>query len=545
MAEPRASASSTLGAAATEAEGGFLATGQSLESAVGILSRLSRRFANYTAELTGDTLDETRRELSSAAAHIAELVDVRSSDAASLGELREIIAAIRGRIATLLPVTHEVATLSVSARIVAGGMGLAATDFAVFAQNILQAAQHARQCLTEARQTLSLVDQELAAARTDAATFAQRHSQAMQAIPARIAGNLSSLAAQQLLAAEAATTAQSQSELVRQQVAEQIVALQLGDVVRQRVEHVEAATQYLAGPCRQVGALLAAQLNDTAADLTRESERIETGLRRLALAARAIGQLGVQLHGASATQRGGFVAALEADIRQTAALFTAMSADDGVTDRRMAGFLVAADALATRLASVQSVQEDIRIMSLNATLKCSRLGPVGRPLAAVAQELRLCSGSFGAGAAAILHDLERLRPIAASLRDPARCAKHAVLARTADDMLAPLQRLDRLQQELTAALSGLQNDADEVGHLVDNAVSRFGVRHGLVTTLRQVASELAAQTATHEPEHEASSRDVLDQIAAGYTMDRERAVHVRFAPLPRAAAPAELDDVLF
>lgn len=545
MAEVPELATSALGTAAAQVEHGFLTTGQHLENAVGILDRLSERFTSYTAELTGAALRDTGAELANASRQIAGLTDVRHADAALIDSLRELVATIHSRIAALLPVTHEMEALSVSARVVASAMGHTAADFVVFAQNMHQAAQHVRDCLLQARDALGDVGQELTAARTEAAAFTQRHQGSMQAIPTRLAENLRSLAAERQLAADAAATAQSQSDAVRQQVAEHIVALQLGDIVRQRIEHVNAAMQLLLEPCREAGALLASQLSDAADDLAHEGERIEAGLRRLADAARAIGQLGIKLHGETTAQRGGFVTALEADIHQTAELFTAMSADDAATDRRMTEFLVAADKLGARLSIVQSMQEDLRIMGLNATLKCGRLGENGRSLAVVALELRSCSSRFGAGTAVILRELERLRPLAASLRDPARRAKHAALAHAADDMLVPLQRLHGLERELAAALSELQRDADAVGELVEEAVSRFAVRHGLETTLRQSASVIAAWAAEAEPSADGAARKVLDRIAAAYTMDRERAVHVRFAPLPVAEAAAGLDDVLF
>jgi hypothetical protein len=56
MIEARLSAARGLSPAAALAEQGFLAAGLSLESAVGILDRLSRRFADYIAELTGEAL---------------------------------------------------------------------------------------------------------------------------------------------------------------------------------------------------------------------------------------------------------------------------------------------------------------------------------------------------------------------------------------------------------------------------------------------------------------------------------------------------------
>ena len=545
MSEAPEQATPTAGTAAAEVEQAFLVTGQQLENAIAILDRLRKRFAEYTAELTGAALGNTSDELGNATQQIAGLTDVRNADAGTLDSLRELINSIHSRIASLGPVTREMEALSVNARVVASSTGVAASDFVLFAQDMHQAAQQVRDCLLQARNALEHVSQELTATQADAMAFTERHQSNLQAIPARLAANLRSLAAERQLAADAATAAQSQSDTVRQQVAEHISALQLGDIVRQRVEHVQAALQLLRQPCRQAGLLLSSQLNGAADDLAHEGERIETGLRRLAKAARAIGVLGVKLHGETTAQGGSFVAALEADIHATAELFTAMSGDDATTYSRMSAFLFAADTLAERLSNVQSVQEDLRIVGLNATLKCGRLGAKGRSLAVVALELRACSSRFAGSTDAILRDLERLRPLAASLRDPKRRAKHAALAQAADDILVPLQRLHGLKQELAVALSELQQDADAVGELVDDAVSRFAVRHVLETTLRRTASELAAWAGNASPSIDGAAREVLDRIAAAYTMDRERAVHARFAPLPAVEPATGLDDVLF
>jgi hypothetical protein len=140
----------------------------------------------------------------------------------------------------------------------------------------------------------------------------------------------------------------------------------------------------------------------------------------------------------------------------------------------------------------------------------------------------------------VLHDLDRLAPIAARLRDPSRRGKHAELARATDELLAHLQRLDLLEHELAAALSQLQGDADAGVELVGAAIAQFAVRHALTETLRAAAGEFASWTAPG-----ASGREILDRIAAGYTMAREREIHTRFAPLPQEATPPELADILF
>ncbi len=540
MVDEIEAASSKLGEAATLAEEGFLAAGQCLERAIGILDKLSGRFAEYVATLTGDALKDTRHDLAAISTQTATLGDTCRSDMAALDALRDITADSGRCMATLVPVVREVEILSLNSRVVAGGMGTAAADFSVFAGSISDAAKLARSCLYEARHVLSQVDQDLATAQAAATSFAKRHGPAMQSIPLRLAENLHSIEAQQQLAADAAIAARRQSDAVRGKVAEQIVALQLGDVIRQRVEHVQAAVHLLAAPDREVGQLLAAQLDDAADELGREGEQVEAGLRQLGGAARAIGQLSLDVHGETDAHNRGFLAVVQADIQQTSALLDELSAGDAATDRCMAAVLDAVVALTKHMANVQSVQEDIRIMGLNAALKCGRLGTAGKPLAAIAQELRLCSASFGRNADEILQDLEKLTPVANRLRDPTRRAAHSAIAQATNDVFVPLRRLSDLEQELAAAIAQLQTDADCVGRLVEDAIARFAVRHELTMTLHEVAEDFMTW-----PHTDVGSSDTLETIAAGYTMAREREVHARFAPLPQEIAAAELTDILF
>jgi hypothetical protein len=538
MTETSNSTASRFGAAAKLAEQGFLAAGESLEGAVTILDRLTERFGEYVAGLDAEAFDDTRRSLTAAGAHVAALSEGRRSDAAALAALVEIVGATERRIVALQPIAQEVEALSLHARVVAGGMGGAAADFVAFAGSIRDAAQDARCSLAQASDALQRVHQDVTAAGAQAGGFTSRFGDALRSIPSRLTGNLRSLTAQQQLASDAATAARYQSEAVRRQVAEQIFALQLGDITRQRVEHVAAALQFLAERPRDVGSLLAAQLTDTADQLQHDGERIEAGLRQLAEAARAIGQLGIQLHGDAS--HGGFIAALEADIRQTATLSGELSAADAETDRYMAAVLEGAGTLETRLASVQSVQEDIRIMGLNATLKCGRLGTVGRALAVVAQELRLCSERFGVHAASVLHDLDRLESIAGSLQDPSRRGEHTQLTQAIEQMLAPLRRLGQLQDELATSLTQLRADSDEVGRLVEIAVSQFAVRHALAQTLRTEATEFASWSDTGD-----GGCSPMERIASTYTMAREREIHARFAAMPLEMETADSADGLF
>jgi hypothetical protein len=526
-----------LARAETLAEQEFLAMGQGLESAIGILDRLIGRFVQYIGEFTGDALGRMGQDLTGGGDQIRALVDARVADVAAFGELGAIAISADRALEALRPITGEVEALAINARIVAGDMGIASQDFIAFAGDIRRAARYAGDCLTEARDALGRLRDDLKSAGAESETFARQHGEAMRAIPTRLSANLQGLEERRQVAADASTAAHRQSEDVRRQVAQQIVALQLGDITRQRVEHVRAAVAFLTAPTRAAGALFAAQIDDTAEQLTHMGDQIEGGLRHLAIVAKAMGQLGEQVHGAA--DDGGFIVALEADIARTAALFRELSASDPANDQRIAALLEAAGAVASRLTRLQWVQEDIRLMGLNASLKCGRLGSIGRPLAIIARELRTCGGRFGASAEQVRRELDSLGTIAATLSDASRTDRHVAFARATDELLVSLRRLRAVGDELGRTLAGLREDAQEVGRLVEAALARFSVRHTLVATLRDLSVSFAAW-----PNLTPCPAETFDRIAACYTMAREREVHARFAPLPRQQTDAT-EDILF
>jgi ABC-type transporter Mla subunit MlaD len=538
-----------LDSAAGLTERSFLAAGQRLESAVAILDRLSFRFSSYIAELTDGSLGAAGERLPVAVLQVRELADAHAAEAVTLDTLAAIVALVHQRSADLHPIIRLVETLAMAARLVAGGMGKEGAEFFAFSASIRAAGKHADGRLRQVQDGLEIMDRMLNAAREQAANFAHRHGDALKSVPARLEGNLASLVERERLAKEAAAAARERSQAVSRELAEQIFAMQLGDIVRQRLQHVCTAVDLLgegASRTRLPEVLLAAQLDDVAGELEREGERIEAGLAGLAAAADAIGRLGTEVH-AAADGRSSFIAALHGDLRQTESMFDELRDADGRTGQRMAAALKAAAELVGGLETLQWVHEDLRIMGLNATLKCGRLGVAGRPLAAVAQELREASGRFAVVAADAVEQLGRLRTIAAGLRDPGRQSRHAALAATTRDLLGALERLDALERELAAALAQLQADATQVRGLVDEAVAQFAIRHQVVAGIRQVAADLLEGQERDAPRViDEAAQALLDRIAAGYTMAREREVHARFAPLPGRPDPQpETAEMLF
>ncbi len=554
--------SERLGALGVLAEERFLEIGRSLEQAVGIVDRVATTFGTLFAELGGAELARARLDLGEAARRIGTLAEVQQRRVATLDALTGTVGGMGGRIVEMHAVLQEVDVLALNARLVAVGMGEAGAGFLLFAAEIRRSATLARAKLDQLAQELTGADRDLRAARDSTQGFAQRYAGAVQSIPRDLTAGVASIEAHGKVAAGAVAAVGARSEKIGRQVAGAIVALQLGDITRQRIEHANSACTLLLDTCAHEAAmpavvcrLMAAQLLDTADVLDCEADRVVGQLQAMAEDAREVAGLAEQSYGTSNRQRGSFLNEVESSVRRAQELFAARHAAHAEVGQRVATVSGAAQRLVGHIAAIRAMEADIRIMGLNTTLKCGRLGAIGRPLSAIAQALRDCGTRTAGLAAAVLAELQHMLATAASLTESAREHGESVAAGVVRGMTEAVQRLNETGQRLAGALAGLDEDSDTVGSLLATAVERFTVRYEISRVLRQAAVDCLR---LGEPgdgadvgDGAASGERILALIAGGYTMAREREVHARFAPLsgveqaaPRAAE-AELADMLF
>ena len=546
-----------LAKAASAAESKFLGIGQTLEQAIDILARQSARVGSLRAGMESAALTGAIDTLARSAAGIAALAGQHSDEQVSLDRLATIAGAVDQRITAMLAVTREVDMLALNARLVAAGMGETGLDFMAFAAEIRRSAQVAIRQLDSIRAELNGVAQHLRAARAAVSEFTTRHCDAIASIPTRLAANIGQVSARGHLAVVAAAQVGTRSEDIRREVAVQIAALQFGDISRQRIEHVRdaaalladaapGATDALAGYGRR---LLVAQLRDIADEIDSESESIVTGLTALATAARDIHRIASHAFGASDRQVGSFLAELESDVRQTQALVANLQQADAEVVERAGAVLETTHRLVRHVATVRAVEADIRIMGLNTTLKCSRLGATGRPLSVVAQALREYGGQTAAQAAAVLKALDEMTGLAGSLGTADGTRRQGGLDAAAD-MGGAIATLESLGETLSDVLAGLETESDQVAGVLGQAAAGFAVRHEIGGALRRIATGFAGQDGDADGSVDERGQQLLAQIAASYTMTRERDVHAAVVPWaapPSAPAPAavELEDMLF
>ncbi|MBC9032611.1 hypothetical protein IAG41_09425 [Sphingomonas sp. JC676] len=379
-------------------------------------------------------------------------------------------------------------------------------------------------------------------------------------VPDRLADDALELQAHQVSIADSAAGVRSIAREVQGRVAVILGALQIGDISRQRLEHMVAALQLLNARRLEaeqtaaaraleshILALIEAQLADVAADLDRE-----TGLL-----VNALGELGphtgelVSLIDESDAGREGhaFLHRLERGFTDIDVLTEQLRAGTSKTLTMTAVVIDTMNDLTTRLDAVRLVRADVQDIAVRARLHGERLGTAGRSVAIVAEEIGSCADRLDQAVNGVGWAIRELGAVSVSIRhrhetaletDPGpKLAWSLALIREA------CRRTDQGIGEGGIDARELIQTLDDAGSRLADELELAATISGFVRTLR----ELGGQVAEIEGTDQAPLRTILQEIEAMYTMAREREVHRAFLlpgmELMAATQSDTLDDGLF
>jgi len=573
-----------LQSASTLIEGTFVDIGGRLGSAAEILDRLQATFGQLQLELESEDLLSATETMGQVAQRIAALAS--SSDGADipLKKIAQLTTEIGNRIQQMRKAIKAVDVLAVNAKIAAAHISSAGEEFVSFADEIGRALKIAQANLETFGNELSSVGETVRHAATGQGELRQRQLETASSVPRELSRSVETITARRRNAASTALLIQQKTAEVGRQIGLAVMALQIGDSTRQRIEHVEYAISVLKNaeeggdrtiafqPSRMTESqrqklvdigcrLQAAQLSDTADELERQVRQILQALSVLAKDAREIAGLGRHAFGADTGAEGTFLSDLESNVAHANDLLEALKTAQGDADTVVQTVLSASKSLVAHMSVVQSLESDIRLMGLNTTLKCGRLGTEGRPLTVIAQELRGCSNVTAAEAEVIMESLEAVTTTATQLTSRQRQEQAAETTEISAIMAGSVVKLASVGQSLGAALAALSRESETVIGLLDETVSRIDVHRQIGDALRESAEDMArASGAVREMDGglDAAQEELLASIAQVYTMAREREIHASILhgtaagfDVPSAliesgqSAESNLDDFLF
>jgi hypothetical protein len=556
-----------LEAARALIESRFSDAGEKLAGSLEMVGRLIESLDRLGITLNAESVSDTTQDLLSTAQGLNALPDAQQGRVSYFADLQTASAALEANIGGMRTTLRYLRAFALNVKITAGSTMRSADEFAGFAEGMRTQLDLGADQLDELAEQLM----ELSAHLTEALTFEQAlsgtYKTLIPAIPDRLAVDARAIQEQHTRIAVVAGSVAKIARDIQMKVGKALMALQIGDITRQRIEHVQLsievtsrtiATSDLSAAARDRAErrllhLIADQMADTASDFEAEAAKVTHSLTGMAADTAQI----MAINGLSDEGGKGGLREVEESLGHAGLLVDDVSAAI-VNARRISNETVSAvAALTQRVDAIQRVKRDIQQMAINSSLRCNRLGSIGKPLSVIAIELSSHAGQLEDEADQTLAALTTLAGIA-NHADPD--------ANEAGDVNGA--RLDGVRGRLRQAADVVENDLAGLGdhgqataRSLTLAADQLGLKEDLGDALHTAAialAEAAGPVVDDLSEITAVVGAAMAEIGRCYTMARERQIHAAHAvadeidPAPVAAEAAveadageEFDDILF
>ena len=529
----------------------FVEAGTTLMKAIETNDRLIAILKGIGGVLDGDAMDEAVATLTAMADRLGGLPQALKVREGDLSAAKANSTRLKDRVDELQKFFDVLHVYGVNTKIAAGGED----EFVRFVTDINGRVDNGRMDLREISDMLNALAPSLSQAGQMVEPLRRECARIVPDVPRRLADNALALRGHMTAMGELAQSVLVIANAIQGEVATVLGALQVGDSTRQRIEHVVEALAILEAHCERTGSdramartleahvlpLLAAQLDATAGDFSDGAATLLSSLRGIGPHTSRLLSL---IEGQSADDQGGasersVLQNVEHNIAEMQGLTNRLTENDlqsNILTDTVAETLVA---LGRKLRVFADLRIDVRNIAINTLVLCRRMGDSGRAVLVIAKEIdRLC-GQLGTVLDSMIELVGDLSDNSTSIRATTDTGARPDLA----DALAIVR------QGCDSNESGIERGRTEAHSLFD-LLDRTGAE--LANELALERDILAANeilnaispppVASEESDLSADSITALtaifQEIAARYTMAREREVHSLHMPQGMEIAPA-------
>lgn len=562
-------ASAKLERMLTPIETVFLDAGANLGDAVGWLDKLNSGFQAIASTLEQDDAVAALDALNKVSVRIGSLGDGTLESNARLESMQKQASALNQRIGRLRKAMDEIDILAINAKIEAAHVTARDVEFTVFTREIGRLAQLAISNLNKLAGELSGLLDNMNRAQADLSDFNRNHRQSLETVSAQLTSGLVVAAQRRSHAAQSVRVLSDVSLQMASRVASVVEALQVGDITRQRAEHVREALGTLlevlkmppgedAQPLSDdhkkiiigsVCRLQGAQAQHAADDLSQDLDRIGENIWGLINDLRELPDSCASVYGEGSDAGSSFLDKLGHDFENVYQLLHKYGVARQSIDDVVNKISSVVEGMVHHIEDIRSIEGDMRMMGLNATFKCSRLGEQGRALSIIAQELRTYSNRTAEDGKAIMAGLTEL---VSSARDMGESERKTEATGIETEMGAAVEILERIGSNSTASLAELREIGEKTRETLSRSHSLLKAHPEFVSSLRECGAtigELASAIGESSPESiDGIQQEVLELLRSRYTMASERKIHEMFGSgdqLSETAEETSVDDLLF
>lgn len=539
-------------------ESNFLRVGNDLSECSAQLQEVTNLFEVLPQKLNSEEIVGATGRLESIADKMQSMAGALSSEEHGIIRLIRLIAPAGRPIEDLAETTQTINVVAINARIASAHIGNLGDDLSVFMSDIARLSQHATTTIKSFAATYQSLMRLLKVAGDQWSRFETAHASTLGTLASGLSANLATIVKHREAAAAASIETGQYSRQIGQQIGTAVFALQIGDMTRQRVEHVEEALTSLANilsdtesendanaAIAAICRLQAAQMEQLLADFDREASQISQSLQTLAEDAEESVHRSQGAYGGGKGS-GSFLGALGAELREACGVMRTYEGACTELDKAASAVTNGVTEMLGYVDAVHRIESDLRIVSLNMSLKCRRLGDDGRALNVIAQELRELVVQTVSAAQSVASSLQDAAELAQTMGNGAGANQSQQIAALEQEAERSIALLDSVDVSLTDALTVMSRNGQSVVKGLRDARSGIDALHEASNGFRESHRRIAVLAATPVDGDAETVRAMMDKaltrLGGRYTMASERALHQRLREVP-ASGEAEIDIV--
>ena len=526
-------------------ESAFVSVGARLTGGAAMLGNLTKLFEALPDVLQGADVQKASMHLEAVGTKARELSDTFAREKADLARLAEVVGAASGPIADLYRTVKMMGIVSINAGVTAAGILSDGDEFDVFTNDISKLSDSAGRTIQEFAQVYRQLTSEVERAVEQRAHFERSHSHTLSALGESLSKTIVALDAQRQMALTGSAETGRVSRQIVGRIGSAVMALQVGDSTRQRIEHIEAALAALADGLQQqaiagqalgeelfdeaiaaVAALEQSQLIETANTFANEVGEAEVSLKALADDAGMVMAHSQQIYGASGSGETSALASLSSQLRAAVAVLRDCEAERAKLEAVAHAVQSTVKVLLGHVEAVQDIEANMRLVSLNATVRCAQLGPRGASLTVIATQLRELTTETVIAAKAAMSRLDESSALARAFGAAATGEAAGQIGRLEQQANLALTLLSNLDKRLASALQSLNADGPRAIRELEAAAKGIMGQADIAEVMQDIALQIAALSPSPPPQAPAEPvMAVLDWLRSLYTMEAERSIH--------------------
>lgn len=542
----------------------FLDGGAVLVSVMEILNDLIAILDRMAGTMDGGTADTAIAGMHKTIEDLARLPDTEQQRQVAFEAMAEFCKSTDNHLDDIRETIRYLKTFAITVKITGAGIA----EFSSFADEIRERIQFGADEVGKFGTYLETMRQQLAKARNFSAAILKDFQATIPEIIEGLKRNSALVGEQHREMKQMAAQVKSIAKGVQSKIASTLSSLQIGDITRQRIEHVQSTMQLLeeylqsdegreleaheADTLREaVAALINAQLEEATTDLQRDCRKIFAGISSFADDAARILSLRDELVDNTRNDGGGALQLMERDISKACELAGRVQESSADADAVVGSVTQTADDLLRGMAVLRSIKTEIHYMALNSNLRCSKLGDEGRSVNVVSAELRVFAEKLESPADSIVSDLQKIETAIGKLGMDDN--------NTSNDLGQPLREaleaVTGAKNEMEAGMEELAREGQAVFSRISSAVVKLDFENELGNVLDECCGVSAGLLVGGSMDVSAMAEKILPfstRIYKLYTMSQERDIHAQYLPVDLgggketvAVSSGDEDDDLF